>query len=245
VPTDLYLVNTNGGGLMRVTTGAAVDTAAWSSDGKKLVFSATAPGYGLELYTVNSDGSGLMGIPAARGGQAEPAWSPDGSQIVYTLDYQTLHIINVDGSAAHYLTDGEAASWSPDGRSIVFVRRLPHDLYGDIYVIGADGQGERRLTQGFHADRPVWSPDGQRIAFYGYLTNWSGGGVYVMNADGSGLGQVSKRLGVPSWLPDGQHIVQGLYNTIYMIDTGNGTVKTLLTPSSLDATYFAWQPGGD
>ena len=53
----------------------------------------------------------------------------------------------------------------------------------EIYVMDADGQNQRRLTNNPHDDRsPSWSPDGKRIAF---VSKRDGNvEIYVMDADG-------------------------------------------------------------
>jgi TolB protein len=55
-------------------------------------------------------------------------------------------------------------SWSPDGSRLVFQSAR----YGqsELYVIGVDGSGERRLTHNLADDtHPAWSPDGSTIVF--------------------------------------------------------------------------------
>ena len=72
-------------------------------------------------------------------------------------------------------------AWSPDGRKIAFSRDGPGSN-DEIYVINADGSGQRRLTQS--GRQPLWSPDGQKIAFRSKRNG--NDDIYVMNPDGSG-----------------------------------------------------------
>ena len=127
--------------------------------------------------------------------------------------------MNADGSGQRRLTNGGdsgcgrvESAWSPDGRRIAIVGNpmfppstgTPYTYDSTIYVMNADGSGQRRLTgtAGFE-DSPAWSPDGQKIAF------GRDGGVYVVNADGSGERRLTRNRAAfhgPAWSPDARRI---------------------------------------
>ncbi len=83
---------------------------------------------------------------------------------------------------------------------------------GVVYVMDADGSGQRRLTNGGvpgcgQEGNPAWSPDGRRIAIVGNINSTHD--IYVMNADGSGqrrLTRTTDPLSSPAWSPDGRKI---------------------------------------
>jgi len=169
--------------------------------------------------------------------------------------------VNVDGSGLRNLTSGRGAdpkrlgwfspdgpTWSPDGREIAFVSRRerpseserarcrPRCERDEIYVVGADGSGLRRLTDNWRSERePVWSPDGRKILF----TRSSD--VYVMNADGGGQRNLTRSAThphatdtAPEWSPDGRQIVfvsnrsDGGKGQVYVMNA-NGSSKRRLT----------------
>jgi TolB protein len=94
-------------------------------------------------------------------------------------------------------------SYSPDGSQVVFTS----DRGGraQIYVMGADGSGQSRISFGDGTySTPVWSPRGDLIAF----TKQSGGEfqIGVMKTDGSGeriLSTGFQQEG-PTWAPNGR-----------------------------------------
>ena len=65
-------------------------------------------------------------------------------------------------------SDDNGPVWSPDGRLIAFAssRDYPSDPSWEIYVMNADGSGQRRLTHDGRATGIVrWTPDGEWITY--------------------------------------------------------------------------------
>jgi Tol biopolymer transport system component len=162
--------------------------------------------------------------------------------------------MNPDGSDQRRLANGgvpgcghEAGpAWSPDGRRIAIVSdgqfttpTKPPYGFGetDIYVMNADGSGQRRLTRTAGSEHsPAWSPDGRTIAFSGR------GGIYVMNADGSGRQNLAPG-GLPAWSPDGRKIAFVSSDGIYVMNA-DGSGQRLLTRAAVSYPALAWSPDG-
>jgi len=109
----------------------------------------------------------------------DPQLSPDGKQLLFTIDKadwkanrRSGHIyrINADGTGQVQLTFGDRGEssprWSPDGKSIAFTTRRDADTSNQIYLLSVDGGEARRLTS--HPTAPgslTWAPDGKSIYF--------------------------------------------------------------------------------
>src|SRR5439155_26066156 len=98
-----------------------------------------------------------------------------------------IWVLGLDGSGARRVVAGTnvSPSWSPDGTKLVFSRDWGRYIY-DVFVVGADGTGLRRLTHGPGEKLyPAWSPDGTKIAFSRGPRAGKFSNLVVMNADGS------------------------------------------------------------
>lgn len=171
--SELFLAPANGGELEPLTAlGAeeAVD-AAWSPDGEQIAFAANPNGH-YDLYLVPVSGGDAVALTEAQSDERYPAWSPDGMMLAYASDQGgpgTLEIwrMPVVGGEAEQLTDAANNSFAPDyapnGDHIVFISDRGGDP--DLYIMNADGTGERILTVNdlYRTLDPAWSPDGAWI----------------------------------------------------------------------------------
>jgi Tol biopolymer transport system component len=117
-----------------------------------------------------------------------------------------------------------------------------------LYIVGADGEGPRRLTSGPSSDtQPEWSPDGKRIAF---TTDRAGNReVEVMSVDGGEPVNLSKNPAgdfEPTWSPDGTRIAYTSTRDgkpeVYVVQAdGSKTTRLTISEGSRAPT---WSPEG-
>ncbi len=222
---DVYVMNVDGSNPRNVShslgeeMGFDVAVVGWSPSGQVVFETSTFSGGHWEstVYLVNADGTGLRPLFDTPGDHS-PAWSPDGSRIVFISERdgrRRLYIINADGSGVRPLTDHAGDDWLP---------------------------GNRGGTEAAFAYSP-WSPDGSRIAFdRDALQEW---GTYVINVDGSGLRRLSDH---PTWFNgwswSGSHIAftsRRIPADIYVVNADGSQVRNL-TDSPHDDHNAVWLP---
>jgi Tol biopolymer transport system component len=165
---DIYLVNSDGTSLQRLTTDTdSLDfEPAWSPDGTKIAFTRVMflPGEParIDIWVMNADGSNLVNLTNTDDPFPEfsPSWSPDGTRIVYSRNNTEIWVMNADGSGHTFLTaNGQEPDWSPDGTRIAFAAVPDGESDFEIYTIAADGSGRTRLTTNTWNDSmPTWQP---------------------------------------------------------------------------------------
>ena len=182
-----------------------------------------------------------------------PRFSPDGQKVIMSLlrDDGNSNIFSMDlrSRTTTRLTNSSAIdtspSYSPDGSKVVFTS----DRGGQpqIYVMGADGSGQTRVSFGGGSySTPVWSPRGDLIAF----TKQSGGQfqIGVMKTDGSGeriLSTGFQQEG-PTWAPNGRVVMffrdqpGGGGPKLYSVDLTGRNEQAI--PTSGFASDPAWSP---
>ncbi len=108
-----------------------------------------------------------MYLPQAASGPSAPAWSPNGRELVVSLE-GALYRVDPATGAARQLTDGPGydyqPDWSPDGRFLAYACYRDDALELRMLEL-ASGNSWPLTTNGAVNLDPRFSPDGTRIAF--------------------------------------------------------------------------------
>jgi Tol biopolymer transport system component len=155
---------------LAVVLGSVAATAGTAAPAKWIVFSATQPGQHIDqLFRIRSSGTGLKRLTTGQYPSIAPAFSPDGTRIVFARTGVGIVTMDVDGKGVHRMTTNGRDSfptWSPDGKQIAFLR--PTATWA-IYTMSSSGGHQRRLTKAPPAGRPTWSSAGLMVPTAGDL----------------------------------------------------------------------------
>jgi eukaryotic-like serine/threonine-protein kinase len=149
--------------------------AAFSPDGSRIAFRSERDGGGIFLMDA---GGGNVRRLTEEG--FNPAWSPDGKEIVYATSpansphsrenvRSQLMVVNVETRERRRIDIGSGKdavqpSWSPNGARIAYWGL--HDTDRDIWTVPARGGEPAQVTNDDATDwNPVWSPDGEYLYF--------------------------------------------------------------------------------
>ena len=222
--------------------------AAFPGRNGNIAFTRGTPD-GADVYSVRPDGTGLQSLATGPEFQRAPAWSPDGTRLVWQ-QFPGLVVANPDGTDVADVPDlpeldSNDPTWSPDGRRLLFGNLAGvHPPVWTLYTVRLDGTG---LTSLGHGTDPSWSPDGTRIALTQVGEFTGGHHVVVMAADGSNRTFLTpdRESWAPDWSPDGSRIAftsfaAPAYHGVYVANA-NGSNSRLVVSG---ATRPAWAPDG-
>jgi Tol biopolymer transport system component len=206
---QIYLLDLETGDSERISPGTGKTTCAWvHPDGKKILFASTqgdpasaelqkaeyaeresgqARKYSwdyddnFEIYEYDIAAKTYRNLTNTVGYDAEGAYSPDGSMLVFASNRQAY-----DGS----MNEEDLKAFKLD-------KKFPME----IYTAAADGSNVKRLTSSDGYDGgPFFSADGKKICWRRFDRKGLTAEVYSMNVDGSESRQLT-HIGAMSWAP--------------------------------------------
>lgn len=271
---DIFVMAADGT-LQNFTSGTDNDAAqdyfpSWSMDGAQINFlsnrlSATELG----PTQVNADGTGLRNLDIVSAVMTmvmtqrfdwDPAWSPDGKQLLWSSVRDTNlenYVIGLDQpfniTNARRLTNSPArdwfGAWSPDG---VWISRNS-DVNGneDVFLQNVATGASRQLTSNIFDDlRAIWALDGSQLMYIQDTddTSLTSGKpqFYVINPDGSENKLVGDApfTGGALWSTDGLVVYASNSSgrwQLYVMNADGSNLRRI-TPDDGDYLYPVWRP---
>lgn len=264
---QIYLMDLHKGDVRRVSPGVGKATCPWIHPSKKKVlfasthldpqarekqqaeFDKRASGetrrYSwdfdehYDLFETDLASGQPKPLTKVRGYDAEAAWSPDGSLVVFASNRHAY---------AQPLSPEEQELFARDPSSQV-----------ELYLMRADGTQVRRVTTSIGYDGgPFFSADGQKICWRHFAEDGATAEIFTMNVDGTEVRQLTQ-MGALSWgpyfHPSGDYLIfatnrQGMQNfELYMVDAAGAATPARVTFSegfdglpvfSPDGKRLAW-----
>jgi eukaryotic-like serine/threonine-protein kinase len=186
-----------------------------SPDGKTFVYVSGETG-NQDIYSQRIGGSNALNITKeSTEDDREPAYSPDGEQIVFRSERDSggLYLMGATGESVRRLTDfGYDPVWSADGKEIIFATENIISGYGrdntsQLWSVNvADGQ-KKMLFKG-DAVQPSVSPHNTRIAYWAF-NETSQRDLWTISIGGGEPNAVTSDAPIdwnPVWSPDGNYL---------------------------------------
>ena len=192
---DIFLATDDGKIAQKLTSANGYDAEAtvnWKTG--KVVYTSMQSG-DLELWSMNSDGSGKKQITRSEGYDGGPVFSRDGRKIAWRANHpgtpdtlkkyrdllaenlttpmkMELFVSDADGGNARQITSFGCASFAPtftpDGKKILFSSNKQEcdSRKFELFLINTDGTGLEQVTNfGGFTSFPEFSPDGKKLVF--------------------------------------------------------------------------------
>jgi dipeptidyl aminopeptidase/acylaminoacyl peptidase len=216
----LWIMNADGSRNRFLTEGSG---ARWSPTGDRIAYTAPGDPRGSQVFVRWMDAEGATSqITRVEESPSTVAWSPDGSQLSFTMQVEERNSWPIKLPKAP-----SGAKWTEAPR---IVERLSYrrDRSGftdtgfrHIFVVPAIGGTPRQITSGNHDHSgSEWTPDGRTILFSGLRNEkdeylWRESEIYAVDVATGAIKQLTTRKGTdanPTASPDGKRIAYTGYD---------------------------------
>ncbi|MGH9844169.1 MAG: protein kinase domain-containing protein, partial [Blastocatellia bacterium] len=230
-----------------------------SPDGKLLVYASAETG-NWDIYLQRVTGATPINLTrdsaAPELDDTQPAFSPDGEQIVFRSDRDGggIFVMGATGENVRRLANhGHNPAWSPDGQEIAyskgsFARPSERGNFPGPLFVAKVATGETRQVTETDAVQPNWSPHGDRIAYWG-VQRGGQRDIWTVGARGGEPAPVTGDPALdwnPVWSPDGRYLYfasdrGGSMNLWRVpIDEQSGKLLGAPEPVTTPATYSGY-----
>jgi tricorn protease len=128
--------------------------------------------YGGDLWSVPRDGGAAQRLTAGPGVETNPAFSPDGSRIAFTGEYDgnvDVFVIPASGGEPTRLTwhpsSDTVLGWTPDGTRVLFAStRTAYSRFSELFTVSTSGGLPEKLPLHMAAEGS-YASDGRRLAY--------------------------------------------------------------------------------
>ena len=161
--SQLYLINADGGGLVRLASSPGIDTEPqFSADGQWIYFTSDRGG-SPQIYRIPATGGETQRITYEGSYNVTPRPSPDGARLAYVSRnggrFQ-LTLMDLATKQTQVLTDtakDESPSFAPNGRMILYATEIGGR--GVLAAVSSDGRIKQKLSvQAADVREPSWCP---------------------------------------------------------------------------------------
>tara|TARA_R110002072_G_scaffold146075_1_gene292769 strand:+ start:20283 stop:21335 length:1053 start_codon:yes stop_codon:yes gene_type:complete len=215
----------------------------FSPDGKSIVYQAYPVGYPFyQIYVQDLEGGTPRRISPGRGRTTCSYFSVDGKSLLFASSHSDPQLDVTEKKARDLAAEGGRRRYQWD-----------FDPHMDIYTVGLDGTGMKRLTDapGYDAEGS-YSSDGKQIVF----TSSRDGDpdLYIMDADGTNVRQITNKDGYdggPFFSPDNQWVIfrsdrQKEHMLQLFAVSADGKTEVQLTNNLNQVNWCPYfHPGGD
>ena len=170
---ELWTMGIDGSNAVRITETSAPEIGAvWINGGKKIAFLSTSPEDGMQVFTINPDGSDRKQFTKVEGGVDGFLFSPDETKILIIKNIKygkrvTDEYPNLDKADAHIVDDLMYKHWDE------WVTEIPHPFIADVTAEGIEQLKD--IMEGEPYECPMkpfggvesfaWTPDSKMIAY--------------------------------------------------------------------------------
>ena len=217
--------------------------------------------YAGDIWTVPRAGGSATRLSSPRGEESFPRFSPDGSRIAFSANYDgnvDVYVVPTQGGEPVRLTyhpmDDRVIGWHPDGKRILFAstRESGRQRFNQFYLVGIEGGLPERLPVPY-GEFGTFSPDGSQFVYMPqsqdfrtwkrYRGGWSPD-LWLFNLksfESRNLTSNPANDAQPMWrgntlyfLSDRDKVAR---NNIWAQDMNTGRVRQVTTLTSYDITF--------